>query len=165
MSNKSDEYQTPRKYVEAARLVMGTIDLDPASSAINSKRLQISSHYTKENSAFESKWFGNVWLNPPYSKPNLTKFTNQVINSYVVRSEIDQLIYLIPSSTSEKWYQSCLKYASAICLPDHRIDFLLNGVYQTAPRMSNTFFYFGKYSVLQMKFCEIFKQFGFTHLI
>ena len=161
MSIKSDEYQTPKIYVDAARLVMGSIDLDPASSEINNKRLKVPISYTKETNGLKQRWFGNVWLNPPYSKPNLTLFTNKLLQEYGV---FYNAIYLVPSFTAEKWYQQCLKQVTAICLPNKRIDFLLNGVYQTAPRFSNTFFYFGN-NVRAMEFCHVFSKFGFVKMI
>lgn len=161
MSSKSDEYQTPRKYFEAARLVMGSIDLDIASSEENNKRILAKEFYSKENSMYNNPFYGNAWLNPSYSKPNLTKATARIINYY--GAGLEQLIYLIPSYTSEDWYHKCLKFASAICLPDHRIIFLLNKKYQLSPRFANTFFYFGNDNAV--KFCEVFRQFGFVDIL
>lgn len=157
--NKTDEYQTPKKYVEAARLVMGKIDLDAASSEVNNERLKIPYFYSKKDLQGDRPLSGNVWLNPPYSKPNLTKFTNLILRDKLY---FNQLIYLVPSYTSERWYHKCLTVASAFCLLDHRIEFLLNKKFQTSPRFANTFFYFGNNNTI--KFCEVFKQFGFVQL-
>lgn len=154
MSMTSDEYQTPKKYIIAAREVMGSIDLDPACSFNNYLRLQ---KYVKEfyaEDGLERPWCGNIWLNPPYSKPNLTVWTEALLD---FRKEYNQLHYLIPSYTAEKWYQKLLKYSDSLCLPNHRINHLINGKFQTSPRFSSTFFYLGYNHV---KFKEVFSQFG-----
>ncbi|SRR6266852_7338913 len=154
MSPLSDEYQTPKKYIKAAKLVMGSIDLDAASSKINNQRLWIPNYCSIESSGLERDWFGNVWLNPPYSKPNLTLFTNYLLDQY---RNFNQLTYLVPSYTSEKWYQKCLTLMSAFCLPNHRINHSIDGKIKDTPRFSSTFFYFGNNPI---KFQEVFSQFG-----
>ena len=95
----SDEYQTPKKYIKAAIEVMGSIDLDPACSDLNYQRLKkyIKNYYSENG--LDLIWQGNIWLNPPYSKPNLTIWTRQLL---VNGPDYKQLIYLVPSYTSEK---------------------------------------------------------------
>jgi ParB family chromosome partitioning protein len=70
-SNNSgeNEWYTPIKYIESARLVMGTIDLDPATSVIANEIVKAKTFYTKEDDGLTKSWFGNVWLNPPYAQP------------------------------------------------------------------------------------------------
>jgi hypothetical protein len=162
MSLLSDEYQTPKKYVRMAKYVMGSIDYDLASSAINHERLKhhINNYFSIEDNSLFQDWTGNCWLNPPYSKPNLTMFTNKLIAQHD-RGNFNQLIYLIPSYTAEKWYQKCLKNCSALCFPNHRICHLLEGRVQVAPRFSSTFLYFGpNYE----SFAHVYSQFGKTFL-
>lgn len=153
----SDEYQTPKKYIIAAKEVMGSIDLDAASSEINNLRIKATHYFSKENSALGQSWYADtIWLNPPYSKPNLTLFTNDLIRCHANIIN-NQIIYLVPSYTSENWYHKCLTYCSAICLPNHRINFLINKKVKDSPRFANTFFYFGNNF---SNFVKIFSQFG-----
>ena len=63
----NQEWYTPSEYVEAARRVMGEIDLDPASSELAQETVRASSYYTKDDDGLVSEWSGRVWLNPPYS--------------------------------------------------------------------------------------------------
>ena len=48
-SCKSFEHYTPDDYVEAARCVLGGIDLDPASSAQANQTVRAGRYYTKED--------------------------------------------------------------------------------------------------------------------
>lgn len=162
MSIASDEYQTPKKYIKAAIEVMGSIDLDPACSDVNYQRLKkyISNYYPIDG--LDKVWYGNVWLNEPYSKPNLTYWTRKLIKewgkpNYIPSETMLQAINLVPSYTSEQWYHYLLFNCAAICLPNHRIHHLIDGKYKTSPRFSSTFFYLGPN---MEAFMDIFTKFG-----
>lgn len=144
-----DEYQTPIKYIRAAHEVMGSIDLDPFSSYENNIRIEATTFYDKERNGYKENWFGNIWCNPPYSKPNLKLATYKIIEE---SGTLNQAIYLIPDYAAKK---SILE--RVCCFADHRIKFLLNGKIQFAPRFSNVFVYFGEN---HKKFAEVFRQFG-----
>jgi len=64
--NKGEnEWYTPKKHIEAARIVMGSIDLDPASSAKANETVQATVYYTKKNSGLDKPWSGKLFMNPP----------------------------------------------------------------------------------------------------
>ena len=64
-SCKSAEHYTPAAYVEAARYVLGGIDLDPASCAMANATVQAKHYYTKDDDGLDNPWHGLVYLNPP----------------------------------------------------------------------------------------------------
>ena len=65
-STESAEHYTPNEIVEAARTLMGSIDLDPATTAfVNRNLVKAGKYYTVKTNGFNKEWGGNVFLNPP----------------------------------------------------------------------------------------------------
>jgi hypothetical protein len=62
-----NEYLTPPKYIEAARDVLGTIDLDPASCHEGQVNVRAAQYFTKEEDGLQQQWHGRVFLNPTWS--------------------------------------------------------------------------------------------------
>lgn len=60
------EHYTPLAFIDAARIVMGGFDLDPATTAsVNERRIKAHAFFTKEDDGLSRAWRGRVWLNPP----------------------------------------------------------------------------------------------------
>lgn len=72
-SNQTNEHYSPTRPVEAARAVMGAIDLDPASCALANETVRASAFFSKLDDGLKQKWHGRVWLNPPGGQMVLTR--------------------------------------------------------------------------------------------
>ncbi len=59
------EHFTPSDIVEAARKVMGSIDLDPASCSKANEIVKAAGYFSREDDGLLHTWQGNVFLNPP----------------------------------------------------------------------------------------------------
>ncbi len=67
-SSKSNEHYTPTAIVEAARDVLGGIDLDPASCALGNEVVKAAAWYGPDGlgpDGLVEPWCGRVFLNPP----------------------------------------------------------------------------------------------------
>lgn len=60
----SPEWYTPVRFVEAARQVMGEIDLDPMSHEEANRTVKATRFFTEQDNCFRHPWHGRVFLNP-----------------------------------------------------------------------------------------------------
>lgn len=108
----SDSFFTPTWLVnEILEFYDGTIDLDPSADTNTEKRLPASKYYTFEDNGLESKWFGNVYCNPPYSKSKSTSLERWVRRALISQAccQTKQIILLLPANTDTQWCQCLLK--------------------------------------------------------
>ncbi len=87
------DYFTPIEIVNAAREAMGGIDLDAASHWMANREHKIPDWFHTGRSAFENRWYGRVWLNPPYGD-NEPWFRE--IERYVRAGDVEQLCMISP---------------------------------------------------------------------
>ena len=116
------EWYTPIEIIEAAREVMGTIDLDPASCVVANEVVKAEKFYTEEDDGLKQEWFGNVWMNPPYNQPLLTFFCEKLANSYK-DGFVTEAIVLVNNPTDTKWFQNLANDSTAICLTAGRVKY------------------------------------------
>ncbi|MCZ7575675.1 MAG: phage N-6-adenine-methyltransferase [Dehalococcoidia bacterium] len=76
------EWYTPREWIEAARTVLGTIDLDPASCALANEVVRATRYYTIEDDGLFRRWEGRIWMNPPYGLGLVDMFTSKLLADY-----------------------------------------------------------------------------------
>jgi len=66
------EYYTPTEIIEAARVVMGNIDLDPASCDFANETVLAKKYYSKLDNGLSKEWHGNIWMNHPFGKGEIS---------------------------------------------------------------------------------------------
>jgi len=113
-------WYTPKEYIEAARNVMGSIDLDPASTAEANRIVKAEKFFTAEDDGLSQDWSGNVWVNPPYSADLIVLFADKIVSEV---EHIDQAVILVNNATETKWFRKIVGVASAIVFPTGRIHF------------------------------------------
>jgi hypothetical protein len=117
------EWYTPDEYLDAAREVLGGIDLDPATSKIAQKRVRAGAFYTARDDGLSKHWKGRVWLNPPYDADLVGKFVGKLCEHYGT-GDVPAALLLVNNATETGWFQQAAGVASAICFPEGRVHFL-----------------------------------------
>ncbi len=151
-----NDWYTPQEHIEAARKVMGSIDTDPASSKNAQVTVKAENYFTKENTGLDKEWKGKVFMNPPYSMPEIKQFTDKLI-SEIEAGRVDEAIILTNNSSDTSWFHSLLSVSAMACLTKGRIPFYSLENKTMATRQGQCFFYVGNN---QEKFSSTFKQFG-----
>lgn len=153
----NNEWYTPSVFIEAARSVLGEIDLDPASSEIANKTVKAGLFYTAQDNGLEKPWFGNVWMNPPYSSELIGKFADKLVSEL---PNIEQAIVLVNNATETEWFYKMVSHASAVCFPKGRIRYNgADGKPANTPLQGQAFLYFGKNREL---FETVFREKGWV---
>lgn len=139
----SNEWRTPKVIVEAAREVLGHIDLDPASSPGANETVRASRIFTAEENGLENIWFGRVWMNPPYSKGLMGPFC-QRLREQVQNGNVKQAIVITNNSTETGWFTDLRLVSSALCFTHNRVQFERpDGETGKTPAQAQTIFYSG----------------------
>lgn len=164
-SAKSVEWYTPPAYVEAAREVMGSIDLDPASCAEANKGVGATLYFDEADDGLTLDWGGNVFLNPPGGKNANGSLVNQFWIRFVDEIGNGHCTQGVWIGYSLEQLQTIQRVSSispimgdAICIPNRRIAFIGKG---GSPTHANYITYIGPHVET---FAGVFGQFGQVRL-
>lgn len=147
------EYYTPTNIVNASRNTMGGIDLDPFSSYTANKRVKAENFYSKEENGWDQQWYGNIWMNHPFSREN-----NKALNYKIEREmcNFKSLCFITFAATSEAWFRPFLKYPQ--CFLEGRTNYYLpDGTKKTGVTKGSIVTYIGPNID---KFYDNFKDLG-----
>ena len=150
------EWYTPARYIDAAREVMGGIDLDPASNDQANETVRANTYFAQDDEpdGLGQDWFGRVWLNPPYGKGSGLFTTKLVAEHAAGRVEAGVLLINAYGFDSE-WFQPL--FDGPLCFTDHRIQFVSPLRESGGPANGNVFAYLGP---APAAFAARFAEFG-----
>lgn len=164
----ADSWYTPSAYIEAARMVMGSIDLDPFSSERANETIQAARILTEDRSAFSTPWRKDrrrypdgvcVWMNPPYSAGLIHQAVVIFLENWAA-GHIAQAVVLVNNATDTQWFKALREQSTAVCFTHHRISFESpDGKRVSGNTRGQTFFYFGSESRAEAFVVE-FSRFG-----
>ena len=154
----NNEWGTPSKFIESARKVMGSIDVDPASNDDAQKVVNAKRYYTIKRDGLQFIWSGNVWLNPPYGAGLAKQFAKHLVSD-CEHSLYIQAIVLTNNVTDVAWFNETIRViASAFCFPTPRIQFIApEGTKKSSNSKGQVISYIGDDVE---KFCKEFEQYG-----
>jgi hypothetical protein len=150
MGSTTFECYTPAEYLDAAREVLGEIDLDPASSANANETVQAAEIFDADTDGLAHDWHGRVWLNPPYGRSLTSSFVAKLVGEYNAGRVTAAITVLNAYGFDAAWFQPL--FGHVLCFTDHRIKF-----YGGGPTFGSLFAYLGPE---QRKFAKTFSQFG-----
>lgn len=128
------EYFTPQFIIEAARLCMGGIDLDPASSHAANQRVKAKVYFDAELDGLGQRWAhttlycddrssgecvtrpSRLWLNHPFSREGNPLWINKLTKSFYA-GDVEQACCITFAATSEKWFQPLLRCCQCFLTP------------------------------------------------
>jgi hypothetical protein len=107
------EWYSPPPIVDAAREVLGGIDLDPASCDAANTVVQATTIYTEADNGLAQPWRGRVYLNPPYSRPQIDRFCEKFAQ-HAAAGDIRGIV-LTNNATDTEWFRTLGRVATAFC--------------------------------------------------
>ncbi len=152
----NNEWYTPIEYIDAARAVLGAIDLDPASSGDANAIVGASRYYTAEMDGLRQAWAGRVWLNPPYASELIGRFADKLAE-HVSDGSVTSAIVLVNNATETAWFERIASLADAVVFPRGRVRFWQPDGTKGAPLQGQAILYIGTKAD---DFLAAFAQFG-----
>tara|TARA_Y100000310_G_C20579340_1_gene762157 strand:+ start:114 stop:872 length:759 start_codon:yes stop_codon:yes gene_type:complete len=148
-----NEWYTPKHIIESVKAVMGEIDLDPASSELANDIIGAKDYYTAKDDGLKQDWHGRVWLNPPYSQPEISNFAKAVTSK-----NYDEIMILVNNATETDWFRMMAEASNAICFINKRLRFIdKKGIPSGMPLQGQAIIYKGNNVD---KFIQEFKESG-----
>jgi len=121
----ANERYTPVEYIEAARRVLGAIDVDPASCSEANATVGARQFWTIETNGLDREWPGRVWLNPPYGvdeerASNAGRWAARLVEQYVGHTTTAAIL-CVNALPYAPWFQPLWDFC--ICFTNHRVNF------------------------------------------
>ena len=151
----NNEWYTPPQYTEAARSVMGGIDVDPASCEVANRLVRATQFFSVKENGLDQVWNGRVWMNPPYSQPQIGQFCRKLVDQ--VGGTVTEACVLVNNATDTRWFHTLLEKAAAVCLIKGRVKFVSDTGELGSPLQGQAILYFGDNSDI---FARRFSKFG-----
>jgi len=112
-----DDHDTPESFFRPFHELFEGFDLDPSASETSALAAR---NVTKDEDGMSMGWFGDVWLNPPYSEvADWLDYGER----QVAAGNVDNLVALVYARTGTKWFHNIAVYADVMCLVEGRLTF------------------------------------------
>lgn len=117
-----NDWHSPPQIVQAARIAMGGIELDPASSPEANRIVGAERFYSVVEDGLTQPWKGKVWLNPPNGQL-APKFVRRFAYFYAQGFITKGILLLGTHHLTTRWCRELLAWHPLGCLPALRLQF------------------------------------------
>lgn len=128
------EWYTPPEIIMAARSLMGSIDLDPASCERANEVVGAGRFISREEDALwpGTSWEcdGSVWINPPYTNSLISGFANRLMWE-LHEGSVKRALWISNNATETDWGQKVISSSVGVCLLKRRVRFLDENLMRT----------------------------------
>jgi site-specific DNA-methyltransferase (adenine-specific) len=115
----SDHWATPWAVVRALEAEFGRFDLDPCCREETAKAKRF---YDEEDDGLRQRWFGRVFMNPPYSKP--APWLEKAIRETTSGKRARLVVALLPVRTDTRWFHTLVKDRAELRFVQGRIKWI-----------------------------------------
>jgi len=151
------EWYTPEWIMSEIRSILGTIDLDPASCELANETVGADKFFTVHEDGLNQNWYGNVWMNHPYSRQSNKKWIQKLIDEYK-SGRVKNAICITFASTGAEWYRPL--FSGVQCYLYKRVKFIdLNGKTGDKPAKYSVLTFFGD-EYREQLFADVFAEYG-----
>lgn len=133
MSSSNDDWGTPQELYDCLDKLFD-LRLDVCANEKNAKTYY---YFDEKNNGLKQRWFGNCFMNPPYSKPNkkenkpgLIHWIEKTIRESK-KKRVNYVVALLPARTETDWFELVWENASLILFLHGRLKF--EGAKSSAP--------------------------------
>lgn len=116
-TSNSDEWMTPIKFMEVLEERFGKFTLDPCCTKASAKG---SNYMTEKMDGLSLDWWGNVYMNPPYS--DVSAWIDKAIDQAAL-GNADRVVCLVPARTATKWFRRAALSATEVLFVHGRLSF------------------------------------------
>lgn len=113
----SDDWSTPPEIVRAFEEEFGPFDLDVCCRPETAKAPQ---YFTKLTNGLAQPWFGQAWMNPPFSDP--APWLRKAIEE-TESGRCDMVVALLPAATDTRWFHDYVLGKAEVRFRKGRIKF------------------------------------------
>jgi hypothetical protein len=125
-SSETEEWYTPPKYTDMARIALGHIYMDPASNEVANRWIGAHVIFTREDDGLAQDWQDTVFLNPPYGKTrglsNQDIWATKFVREYA-SARIRAGVMLTKTVPGYAWWERLFR-TFPVCMVEKRISFL-----------------------------------------
>ena len=136
----TNEWYTPTEYIEAARRVLGGIDLDPASCEEANRTVQAATFYSEHDPGLDHEWKGRVWLNPPYGRL-AGQFIEYLASEHTAGRVTAAVALVNAHCTDTAWFRPLWDHA--LCFTYGRLNFAAGTAARGGSTHGSVFAYLG----------------------